>query len=55
MICDEFLQSNAKTIPPGCRGKADEQGDVTRVPASSATSHVTGAAINMDGGLSPVA
>jgi 3-oxoacyl-[acyl-carrier protein] reductase len=52
---EEFLSPVAKTIPLGRLGEAEEFANVACFLASDAASYVTGAALNVDGGLSPVA
>ena len=52
---DEFLQPVADTIPLGRLGEAEEFANVACFLASDLASYVTGAAINVDGGLCPVA
>lgn len=52
---EEFLRPVADTIPMGRLGEAEEFANVACFLASDAASYVTGAAINVDGGLSPVA
>jgi NAD(P)-dependent dehydrogenase (short-subunit alcohol dehydrogenase family) len=44
----------AKTVPLGRVGEAEEFANVACFLASNAASYVTGTAINVDGGLSPV-
>jgi NAD(P)-dependent dehydrogenase (short-subunit alcohol dehydrogenase family) len=53
---DDYLQLKAKqnNIPLGRLGEADEVANVACFLASEAGSYVTGAAINVDGGRSPV-
>ena len=51
---DEFLEPTARTIPLGRLGEAEEFANVACFLASDAASYVTGCAINVDGGLSPV-
>ena len=52
----EFYERAAKNsgIPLGRFGRADEFADLASYLLSSRASYVTGAAINLDGGLSPV-
>ena len=51
---EEFLADTAKTVPLGRVGEAEEFANVACFLASDAASYVTGTAINVDGGLSPV-
>jgi 3-oxoacyl-[acyl-carrier protein] reductase len=51
---EAFLESTAKTVPLGRVGEAEEFANVACFLASDAASYVTGTAINVDGGLSPV-
>ena len=51
---EEFLAPTARTIPLGRLGEAEEFANVACFLASDAASYVTGCAINVDGGLSPV-
>ncbi len=51
---EEYLVSLAKEIPLGRVGKAQEFANVAVMLASDAGSYVTGTAINIDGGRSPV-
>ncbi|MCG6122257.1 MAG: SDR family oxidoreductase [Microvirga sp.] len=52
---EEFLAPVGATIPLGRMGEAEEFANVACFLASDAASYVTGAAINVDGGLCPVA
>jgi NAD(P)-dependent dehydrogenase (short-subunit alcohol dehydrogenase family) len=52
---DDFLRPVAETIPLGRLGEAEEFANVACFLASDHASYVTGAALNVDGGLSPVA
>jgi len=52
---EEFLNPVARTIPLGRLGEAEEFANVACFLASDLASYVTGAAINVDGGLCPVA
>ncbi|MBC5781387.1 SDR family oxidoreductase [Ramlibacter sp. USB13] len=51
---DAFLSGMAKNIPLGRVGTAEEFANVACFLASDLASYVTGAAINVDGNLSPV-
>jgi NAD(P)-dependent dehydrogenase (short-subunit alcohol dehydrogenase family) len=51
---DAFLADAAKTVPLGRMGEPEEFADVACFIASDAASYVTGTAMNVDGGLSPV-
>ena len=52
---EAFLAPTARTIPLGRMGEAEEFANVACFLASEQASYVTGAAINVDGGLCPVA
>lgn len=54
MSYDEFLASQAGAIPLGRVGRAEEFANVACFLVSDAASYVTGTAINVDGGTSPV-
>jgi 3-oxoacyl-[acyl-carrier protein] reductase len=51
---DQFLAPYAKAVPIGRMGEAAEFAEIVGFLASEAASYVTGSAINVDGGLSPV-
>lgn len=51
---EDYLASFAKAVPLGRLGEAAELANVACFLASDAASYITGAAINVDGGLSPV-
>ncbi|WP_420438495.1 SDR family NAD(P)-dependent oxidoreductase [Candidatus Poriferisodalis sp.] len=51
---DEFTASIGNRIPAGRMGDAQEFANLALFLASDAASYVTGTAINIDGGLSPV-
>jgi 3-oxoacyl-[acyl-carrier protein] reductase len=51
---DDHWQALAKSVPLGRVGEASEAGDVICFLASPKASYVTGTAINIDGGTSPV-
>lgn len=51
---EEFLEPTARTVPLGRLGEAEEFANVACFLASDAASYITGTAINVDGGLSPV-
>jgi 3-oxoacyl-[acyl-carrier protein] reductase len=50
----EFLAQRGKTIPLGRAGKAEEFANIACFLASDAGAYVTGTALNVDGGMSPV-
>ena len=50
----EYLAESGKSLPMGRMGEAVECGNVALFLASEYASYLTGCAINMDGGLSPV-
>ncbi len=54
MTPDEYFEKLGDGIPLGRMGEADEVANVIAFLASDAASYVTGVAINVDGGLSPV-
>jgi len=54
MSFEEFLKMRGKPIPLGRLGEAEEFANVACFLASDQASYVTGVAINVDGGLSPV-
>jgi NAD(P)-dependent dehydrogenase (short-subunit alcohol dehydrogenase family) len=53
---ERFYQQEAKArgIPLGRVGEAEEAGDIIAFLASERASYITGTAINIDGGASPV-
>lgn len=51
---EEYLAASGKSLPMGRMGEARECGNVALFLASDYASYLTGCAINMDGGLSPV-
>ena len=51
---DEFTQKLAKGVPLGRMGKAEEFANLACFLASDLGSYITGTAINVDGGRSPV-
>ncbi|MDO9446122.1 MAG: SDR family oxidoreductase [Dehalococcoidia bacterium] len=51
---DEFYAGMGRNVPVGRVGEAAEAGDVICFLASSRASYLTGTAINIDGGSSPV-
>jgi 3-oxoacyl-[acyl-carrier protein] reductase len=51
---DAFIEKRGKTIPMGRLGRAEEFAAMACFLASDAASYVTGTAINVDGGKSPV-
>ena len=52
---EEYLAESGKGLPMRRMGEASECGNVALFLASEHASYLTGCAINMDGGLSPVA
>jgi len=54
MSFDEYVAMRGKSLPMGRIGQAEEFANVACFLASDAASYVTGVAINVDGGLSPV-
>ncbi len=56
LTIDEFYNESAKgrNVPLGRVGEAEEAGDVIAFLASDRASYLTGIAINIDGGTSPV-
>jgi len=51
---DDFIAQAGKGVPMGRMGKAEEFANVATFLASDAAGYVTGCAINVDGGRSPV-
>ncbi len=51
---EEYLAASGAALPMGRMGEAQECGKVVLFLASEYASYLTGCAINMDGGLSPV-
>jgi NAD(P)-dependent dehydrogenase (short-subunit alcohol dehydrogenase family) len=51
---DEYIALAGKAVPLGRMGKAEEFANVATFLASDAAGYVTGCAINVDGGRSPV-
>jgi 3-oxoacyl-[acyl-carrier protein] reductase len=51
---EEFIAQAGRAVPLGRMGKAEEFANVACFLASDAASYVTGCAINVDGGRSPV-
>lgn len=51
---DEFIAQAGRGVPLGRMGRAEEFASVATFLASDAASYVTGCAINVDGGRSPV-
>lgn len=51
---DEFYTGMGRNVPVGRVGEAAEAGDVICFLASARASYLTGTAINIDGGSSPV-
>jgi len=54
MPFEDYVAMRGKTLPMGRIGQAEEFANVACFLASDAASYVTGVAINVDGGLSPV-
>jgi 3-oxoacyl-[acyl-carrier protein] reductase len=48
---DDYTKQLASTIPLGRHGRAEEIGDVVAFLASERASYVTGATIQVDGGV----
>jgi NAD(P)-dependent dehydrogenase (short-subunit alcohol dehydrogenase family) len=51
---EEFIAEAGRGVPLGRMGRAEEFANVATFLASDAASYVTGCAINVDGGRSPV-
>ena len=51
---DDFIADKGKGIPLGRLGTAEEYANMACFLASDAASYITGTAINVDGGMSPV-
>ncbi|MCH7906845.1 MAG: SDR family oxidoreductase, partial [Chloroflexi bacterium] len=54
LTLDAFYDNMGGRVPLGRIGEAREAGDVIAFLASERASYITGAAINIDGGTSPV-
>jgi NAD(P)-dependent dehydrogenase (short-subunit alcohol dehydrogenase family) len=52
---EEFVARSGKRLPMGRMGKAEDCAKLALFLASDAADYLTGCAINLDGGLSPVA
>jgi 3-oxoacyl-[acyl-carrier protein] reductase len=52
---EDYVSARAKEIPLGRIGRAEEFANIACFLASDAASYITGTAINVDGGRSPVA
>ena len=51
---EDYVAARAKEIPLGRIGRAEEFANIACFLASDAGSYITGTAINVDGGRSPV-
>ncbi len=51
---DEYYKASSKDVPLGRIGRAEEFANIACFLASDAASYITGTAINVDGGRSPV-
>jgi 3-oxoacyl-[acyl-carrier protein] reductase len=51
---EDFIAQAGRGVPMGRMGRAEEFANVATFLASDAASYVTGCAINVDGGRSPV-
>ena len=51
---EEFIAGMGKNVPLGRMGDAEEFANLACFLASDAASYITGTAINVDGGSSPV-
>ncbi len=54
MTLEELIAHRGKAIPIGRMGDAEEYANMACFLASDAASYITGTAVNIDGGLSPV-
>ncbi|MGH7093028.1 MAG: SDR family oxidoreductase [Stellaceae bacterium] len=54
MSLEDFIAQAGRAVPMGRMGRAEEFANVATFLASDAASYVTGCAINVDGGRSPV-
>jgi NAD(P)-dependent dehydrogenase (short-subunit alcohol dehydrogenase family) len=54
LTLDAFYEAMGKNVPLGRVGEAREAGDLIAFLASARASYITGSAINVDGGASPV-
>ena len=54
MSFEQYVAEAGKGVPIGRMGRAEEFANVAAFLASDAASYVTGCAINVDGGRSPV-
>lgn len=52
---EDYMSARAKEIPLGRIGRAEEFANIACFLASDAASYITGTAVNVDGGRSPVA
>lgn len=51
---EQYMRERSKPIPMGRPGRAEEFANMACFMASDAASYITGTAINIDGGMSPV-
>jgi NAD(P)-dependent dehydrogenase (short-subunit alcohol dehydrogenase family) len=51
---EDFIAQAGRPVPLGRMGRAEEFANITCFLVSDAASYVTGCAINVDGGRSPV-
>ncbi|MBT7770622.1 MAG: SDR family oxidoreductase, partial [Rhodospirillales bacterium] len=54
MSLEDYLALEGEELPLGRLGDAEEYANMACFLASDAASYITGAAVNIDGGLSPV-
>ena len=54
MSLEDFIAQAGRPVPLGRMGRAEEFANIACFLVSDAASHVTGCAINVDGGRSPV-
>ena len=51
---ENIIKNSGKSIPLGRFGEAEEYADLVALLVSARATYITGASINLDGGLCPV-